>query len=130
MKIFNVAIRVSIQQIAVLPDDPTDGDAKPAKEAFNDDPLDKQDKILTKYMDRMEAIAGPQVPRMVTPQGDSAGMVRNVRIAASDFGELQKILAAFDETIKKLPAIPDSLLQSHSAIPIQPDNAYPGPLIG
>ena len=76
MKIFNVAIRVSIQQIAVLPDDPTDGDAKPAKEAFNDDPLDKQDKILTKYMDRMEAIAGPQVPRMVAPQGDSAGMVR------------------------------------------------------
>ena len=120
MKIFNVSIRVSIQQVAEIPDRPTD--TAPVKEPFNDDPLDKADKILSKHFDRLGIGGGRPIairPGMVMggaygTESDGASMSRSVRVAAESFEELQAILAKFNDAAKQLAAVPDSLLTEHA----------------
>ncbi len=119
MKIFNVSLRVSITQIAEIPDNPPEP-AIPVKEPFNDDPLDKQEKILSKYMDRLEKIQAEPSPLQEFRGGivfpgdkrDGASMSQNIKISAETFEDLSAILKKFSDVSKTLPTIPESLLTS------------------
>ena len=119
MKIFNVSLRVQINQIAHIPDNP----AEPApKEPFNDDPLDKQKKILDSYMDRVERM---NAPRLVGPgfatESESASMNRSVQVQAETFEDLSAILQKFSDTLKQIPAVDPSLLKvAEPTIPSMP----------
>jgi hypothetical protein len=119
MKIFNVSLRVTIQQIGEIvdhePDTPVDA---PKPELFSEranlDPLDKADKMLNKYLDRA---LGPRGPVGVIPIGlypgeqDGQTITENIRIAAESFEDLQAILAKFHAVAKQLPAVPESLIR-------------------
>lgn len=118
MKIFNVSLRVVISQVAELPDAPQDSESQPPQK-FNDDPLDKQEKILDRYMTRLEKIQAPPMrPGYFVPgiDQDGASMSQNVRIVAANFEDLSAILKKFDDTAKSLPAVPDSVLQNAAAV--------------
>jgi|HubBroStandDraft_2_1064218.scaffolds.fasta_scaffold129222_3 hypothetical protein len=114
MKIFNVSLRLVISQIGEIPDLPAE--AEPAeKKPFNDDPVDKQEGVMSRYLDRIEKmmmmIGGPALVAFgQEPAG--ASMSENVRIAAANFEDLQAVLRKFSDTINALPAAPESLLAS------------------
>jgi hypothetical protein len=123
MKIFNISVRVTATQIGEIPDMPAEAPAD-EKKPFNDDPVDKQDAMLTKYMDRIEKLMGrgPGFGMLgFATEVDGASSSESVRIAVSSFDDLQAVLKKFSETIHGLPAAPDSLLAS-----IQPGGPTPG----
>jgi hypothetical protein len=109
VKIFNVSLHVRITQIAQIPDNPPEP-APAAKEPFNDDPLDKQEKIMNKYLDRMAEIQGPRGGTYAS-EAESASMRRSVKIQAETFEELSDILRKFDQLAKSLPPVDESLLK-------------------
>jgi hypothetical protein len=125
MKIFNVSIHVSISQIGQIPDEPPEPETK---KPFNDDPLDKQEKIMDKYLDRISHLMGKGqhifAGGFPGDEMEGASMKRNIRIVAEDFEELQGILSKFNETAKQLHAVPDSLFKTH------PSGGYATPAIG
>jgi hypothetical protein len=117
MKIFNVSLRVTIQQIAEIAEhEPEISETKSElfSERANLDPIDKADKMLNKYLDRA---LGPRGPVGVLPIGlypgeqDGQTITENVRIAAESFEDLQAILAKFHAVAKQLPAVPESLIR-------------------
>jgi hypothetical protein len=120
MKIFNVSLRVQINQIGEIPDNPPDLPVK-EKEPFDDDPVNKQEKILNKYLDRVERM---NAPRPVMPgmfygnESDGASMTRNIRISAETFEDLAEILKKFSDIAKTLPEVPDSVVPSASPFSI------------
>jgi hypothetical protein len=119
MKIFNVSLRVVIMQIAEIPDNPHTPEP-PASEKFTDDPLDKQEKLLNKYMDRVERIQrGPVAvfPGLGVEQQDGASFSKNVKIAAETYDDLAVVLKQFADTAGKLRAVPDGLLTDAAADP-------------
>ncbi len=117
MKIFNVGVRVTIQQVGEIPDLPDLPD--PPKEKFNDDPIDKADKMLTKHFERL-GIGNAVRPGIFVasgpygPESDGASMSRTVRITAETLKELTIVLAMFEDTINALNAVPDSVLSAHN----------------
>jgi hypothetical protein len=119
MKIFNVSLQVRITQIAQIPDNPTDPEPR-AKEPFNDDPMDKQEKILNKYLDRVAAI---QTPHAAIPsEAESAMLTRSIRVQAETFEDLQAILQKFNAVTKEIPTVDESLLKV--ATPIVPSSTW------
>lgn len=119
MKIFNVNLRVTIQQMGELADRETETPVEPPKPSFNDDPIDKAEKMLNKYLDRAVGPRGVVAGPMGFYPGEQDGhtMTENVRITAESFEELQAILAKFHAVAKELPAVPESLIRQ--AIPVQ-----------
>lgn len=114
MKIFNVSLRVVITQIAELPDNPPDPPS-PSKEPFCDDPQVKTEKMLDRYMDRLEKIQNAPPARFPgyfpgVESADAASMVKNVKVQAETFEDLEAILRMFSDTAKALHAVPDSIL--------------------
>lgn len=59
MKIFNVSLRVQITQVAEIPDNPEVPAPEPPQ-SFNDDPLDKQEKIMTNTWTASPSFSGPR----------------------------------------------------------------------
>lgn len=117
MKIFNVSLRVQITQIALIPDNP-ETLAPEEKQPFNDDPLDKQEKMLNKYLDRIASIQ--QMPGAVAyaTESEGASMNRSVNVHAETFEDLAAILQKFSDTLKKIPEVDSSLLKV--AMPTMP----------
>lgn len=115
MKIFNVSLRVQITQIAEIPDNPPET-ATEVREKFDDDPVNKQEKILNKYLDRVERMNAPRPMMAFYPGGESDGasMTRNVKIHAETFEDMSEILKKFSDAAKTLPEVPDSLLAAAS----------------
>lgn len=111
MKIFNVSLRVSITQIAELPDNPPD---TPAHPSLSDNPL----KAAEALFDRAERIMAPRpipgVPGfgMYGTESDGASLTQNVRIQAETYEDLQAVLKMFSDTVKAINKVPDSLLSS------------------
>lgn len=107
MKIFNVALRVSITQIAELPDNPTAEVPKP----FNDNPLKQAEALF----ERAERIMAPRPPMpgfgAYPGESDGAQLTQNVRIQAETYEDLQAILKMFADTVKAINKAPDSLLR-------------------
>lgn len=120
MKIFSVRIHVEIGLVATLPDELPETTAPP--QPFNDDPLDKQSKMMDDYLNKAAKIfnRGPAVfvPGMPGQGGDSASMTRIINVQAETFEELQAILQKFNQTAKELPAVPDSLLTASHLTPL------------
>jgi hypothetical protein len=119
MKIFNINVRVTATQIAEIPDNPPE-QLPPAKEPFNDDPIDKQAKMIDRYMDKMAKLMGSSpVPGLFGPNGPEGGegatMSRNARIAAGSFDDLTAILQKFSDTLNGLPSVPESLMPGHES---------------
>jgi hypothetical protein len=113
VKIFNVALRVSITQIAELPDNPPADVPKP----FNDNPL-KQAEALFERAERFMA-PRPPMPGLGYPgESDGAQLTQNVRIQAETYEDLQSILKMFADTVKAIHKAPDSLLRD--AVPTFP----------
>lgn len=112
MKIFNVAVSVSILQIAELPDNPPpEATPKP----FNDNPL-KQAEALFDRAERIMAPRAPMLPGYAYPgENDGAKMIQNVRIQAETYEDLQAVLKMFADTVKAIHKVPDSILKE--AIP-------------
>jgi hypothetical protein len=114
LKIFNVSLRVSITQIAELPDNPPDPTPKP----FNDNPLKQAEALF----DRAERIMQPRMA-MAIPYGDAgsdgAQITQNVRIQAETYEDLQAVLKMFADTVKAIHTVPDSILRdaAHSFTP-------------
>lgn len=102
MKIFNVALQVTITQIAELPDNPPTA-------PFNDDPLKKVDQ----FFERAERIMAPRPPMigMVGYGSDGASITQNVRIQAETYEDLQAVLRMFADTVKAIHKVPDSILK-------------------
>jgi hypothetical protein len=116
MKSVNVSLRVQITQVAEIPDNPPSDVPEPSK-PFNDDPLDKQEKIMTKYLDRLATMH--QAPGMAyTRESESAAMNRSVRVQAETFEDLSAILQKFSNTLKEIPEVDGSLLKV--AVPTMP----------
>jgi hypothetical protein len=115
MKIFNVSLRVCITQIAELPDNPPEPPPE-EKKPFDDDPVNKQEKMLSKYLDRVERMNAPRAPTAFPFPGyaseftDGASMTRNIKISAETFEDLSAILKKFSDASKTLPEVPDSML--------------------
>lgn len=109
MKIFNVSLRVQITQIAEIPDNP-EPPAPEERQPFNDDPLDKQDKLMNKFLDRAIAIAAPRAIAYPV-ESEGAAMNRSVKIQAETFEELSAILQKFSDTLNKIPEVDGSLLK-------------------
>jgi hypothetical protein len=108
MKIFNVSLRVSITQIAELPDNPPTEAPKP----FNDNPL----KAAEALFDRAERFMAPRVAvpgfgGMYPGEGDGAQFTQSVRIQAETYEDLQSVLKMFADTVKAINKVPDSLLK-------------------
>jgi hypothetical protein len=122
MKIFNLNIRVTATMIAEIPDLPAETGPE-EKKPFNDEPLDKQERIMEQYLNRVEKMMGGRGPGLFVMGGeaDGASMCESVRIAVGDFDDLQGVLKKFSETVHALPAAPDSLLAS-----IEPGGPMPG----
>jgi hypothetical protein len=97
MKIVNVKVIVQITEVADYQEAPPE----PEAEKFNDDPLDKQEKILNKYADR---ILGAQRPAVTYYAGESNGLSLslNFSVLTSGFEELQGILARFEMVSKAI----------------------------
>lgn len=75
MKIFSVRIHVEIGLVATLPDELPETTAPP--QPFNDDPLDKQSKMMDDYLNKAAKIfnRAPMVVAGIPGQmGDSASM--------------------------------------------------------
>ena len=116
MKIFNVSLSVRISQVGEIRDSETESTESP--KPFNDDPLDKADQMMSKWMKNLAPrIPSPQGPFYVgsyaAGEGDSQTVTENVRINAETFEELQAILAKFHAVIRALPAMPDSIVETH-----------------
>ena len=107
MKIFNVSLRVSITQIAELPDTPLETPTKPS----NDNPL-KQAEALFERAERI-MMPRPMMPGAFYPGGDSDGaqITQNIRIQAETYEDLQAVLKMFADTVKAVHAVPDSILR-------------------
>jgi hypothetical protein len=127
VKIFSVSIRVNITQVGEVMDSPespaSEENVPPTK--FNDDPVDKQEKMLNSYMDRIERMQSPSLTRMpfAAPPSDSHQLTETVRITANTFEDLQAILSRFHAVAKELQPVPDSLLREPNFIPSVP--AFP-----
>jgi hypothetical protein len=124
MKIFNVSLRVTIQQIGEIAEhEPEMPVEVPKPELFSEranlDPIDKADKMLNRYLDRALGSRGPVGVLIGSYPGDQDGqtITENVRIAAESFEDLQAILAKFHAVAKALPSVPDSIIRQ--AIPVQ-----------
>lgn len=109
MKIFNVSLRVQITQIAEIPDNPAT-EPPPEKERFTDDPMDKQEKVLNKYLDRLVDIQQPRGLAYAS-ESEAASMNRSVKVQAETFEDLAAILQKFSNTLKEIPAVDPSLLK-------------------
>jgi hypothetical protein len=111
MKIFNVSIRVQIDQVLEIPDT----EPEPAKrEPFNDDPLDKAEKIMDRYIQKTGLGRAPLVAMPFPGMGsDGTMMTENVKVQAETFEELQNILMKFHMKFQELPAVPESLITQH-----------------
>lgn len=92
MKIFNVRLQVNINELGALPDVPAE---EPQPEKFNDDPLDKADKILTKHFKNLEF---PRSPVMALPGDNGMSLTLNFNIIGENFEAVQCILAKFYST--------------------------------
>jgi len=121
MKIFNVSLRIVITQIAEIPDNPPETPDFPrqgleVREKFDDDPVNKQEKILNKYLDRVERMNAPRLPMAFAgirrSKNDGASMTRNIKVHAETFEDMSEILKKFSDAAKTLPEVPDSLLTS------------------
>jgi|SRR5882724_333617 len=117
MKIFNVSLRVQITQIAQIPDNP-ESPSPQEKQPFNDDPLDKQEKIMNKYFDRLAAFQGPVGGVVFATESEGASMNRSVKVQAETFEDLAAILQKFSDTLKHIPEVDSSLLKV--AMPTMP----------
>lgn len=126
MKVFSVSIQVRITQVGVVVDAPETPAGEEAPKKFNDDPIDKQEQMLNKYLDRVANIQGPRLVSMnAAPPSDSHMLTETVRITADTFEDLQAILSKFHAVAKELSPVPDSLLQDTARfIPSVP--AFPG----
>jgi hypothetical protein len=81
----------------------------------------KQQKMLDRYMDRVEKLKAPRAIGIAYPgEHDAQTMTENVRIAAETFEELQAILAKFHAVAKQLPAVPDSVIAPSKLTPMGP----------
>lgn len=116
MKIFNVWLRVSILQIAELPDNPPE---PTAPKPFNDNPL-KQAEALFERAERIMAPRPMVVPgfAMHPEQSEGASLTQNVRIQAETYEDLQAVLKMFADTVKAIQKVPDSLLRDPHIVSI------------
>lgn len=120
MKIFNVSLRVSINQIGEIPDNPPT-ETPLSKQPFNDDPVDKQEKMISKYLDRMAEMQTPRAPGFAS-ESEGAAMNRSVRVQAETFEDLSAILQKFSNVLKEIPAVDGTLLKV--AIPVVPSGPF------
>jgi hypothetical protein len=113
MKIFNVSLRVDIAQIAEIPDRPIETNES-SRKPFSDDPLDRQEQLMDKYLGKLANIAPPRLPGYYPGAGgqDGASMAQSVRISAESFDDLSAILKQFDRVVKELHPVPDSIVRS------------------
>jgi hypothetical protein len=120
MKIFNVNVRVTMTLVADIPDNPEPAPA-PVKEKFNDDPLDKTEKVMNKYLDRVERMnrgprhhrrGFPTFPGMPGGEPEGASLSKNVAVTAENYRDLNAILEQFAAVAESLPAVPDSVMPS------------------
>jgi hypothetical protein len=105
---------VQITQIAEIADNPPEPPTE-VREKFDDDPVNKQEKILYKYLDRVEKMnARPVLPGLAYANEftDGASMTRNIKISADTFEDISEVLKKFSDAAKTLPEVPDSLLTS------------------
>jgi hypothetical protein len=115
LKIFNVSLRVSITQIAELPDNPPEV----TPESRSIDPLKVQERLL----ERAERMMAPRIAMPGTfyanGESDGAQFTQNVRIQAETYEDLQAVLKMFADTVKAIHTVPDSILRdaAHSFTP-------------
>ena len=119
MKIFNVRVRVDIVLVTTLPDELPEPTTPRAHVPYNDDPVDKQAKMMDEYLNKAAKVFGARGPALYVPGmpgdgGDSASMTRSINVQAETFEELQAILQKFNQVAKELHAVPDSLLTAHN----------------
>lgn len=107
MKIFNVSVCIEINQIGEIVDREPET-PQPAK-PFNDDPLDKAEKMLDRYLEKANLVSPRRMDLLGF--GDSTRMTENIRVTAESFEDLQAILRKFHATAKELPTVPDSLVR-------------------
>jgi len=127
MKIFNLRLMVNIEQIAELPDAPEEPPKTAEPKRFNDDPIDKAEAMLNRYIQKVNG--PPRVFAGIAPpfgmglgQGDNHNITENIRISAEDFEDLQKVLKRFHQVIRELPQVPDSVVrQAIAAMNMNPD---------
>jgi hypothetical protein len=110
MKIFNVSVCIEINQIGEIVEHEAET-APPAPKPFNDDPLDKAEKMLDRYLEKANGVRMGAAMLGYAAAGDSTRMVENIRIAAASFEDLQEVLKKFHDTAKQLVTVPDSIVQ-------------------
>ena len=110
MKIFNVSVCVEINQIGEIVE--REPETPPAAKPFNDDPVDKAERMLDRYLEKAN-LGGARILGFAAA-GDSTRMVENIRVTADSFEDLQEILRKFHTTVKALPTVPDSLVRQAS----------------
>lgn len=107
MKLFNVHLEVQISFAGELQEPP----ASEPQESFTDlvnsdapgsDPVKLQAKLLDKLYKNIPIPSGPVSFSPYPGQPEGVSMSQNVKIAASSFEELQKVLARFHEVAESL----------------------------
>jgi hypothetical protein len=126
MKIFNLRLIVNIEEIAELPDVPEEPPKPTEPKRFNDDPIDKAEAMLNRYIEKVNG--PPRVPGMAPSfgmGGDNHNITENIRISAATFEDLQQVLRRFHQVIRELPQVPDSVVRQAVAAAMNPDMMTP-----
>jgi hypothetical protein len=104
MKIVSVKLSLSLVELGEY-QDPTPPEPEAPKK-FNDDPLDKQERIMDKYLDRIVEIQRPPaVPgyfQMPGGGGNQLSLDRQFTILCTGFDELQQIVNAIEAQARKI----------------------------
>jgi hypothetical protein len=111
-----------ITQIAELPDNP-EPPATEEKKPFSDDPLDKQERLMDKYLEKVAKIQNRppggmfMAPPYPNEHSDGASLSQNIKITAADYDDLAAILKKFSDAARELHAVPDSVVSAAAGMP-------------
>lgn len=104
MRIYNIKLSVQMNEMGELLDLPPEPETETV-EKFNDDPLDKANKLMDKWAKQMNPSRGTAIVPlggMYPGEGNGTMLSQNFAILATDFEEAQQIVQRFYSLAKEI----------------------------